>query len=268
MKYFGANTIFVFLTIIFLYLLLCILMYIFQDKFIFYPAKLNETSPYLKEHKKFEITITHNNVNLHGWLLNPENPNLIIYYGGNAEEVSYNIREFKEFENYSVLLINYRGYGKSQGSPGQKQLYSDALFVHDYMTTNFSQKFKKIILFGRSLGTSVALYVANKRAVEGAILVTPFASIRELAQKHYPYLPVKFLLKHPFDSINLISEKRIPTLVLVAENDVIVPSSSTNRLIDQLGDNKKSVIIKNATHNDIQYHPLYWREIKNFLCTK
>ena len=241
------------------------MMYIFQEKFIFYPVKLNEASPYLKEYKRFEITITHKNVQLHGWFLNPENSNLIIYYGGNAEEVSGNIREFIEFKDYSVLLLNYRGYGKSQGSAGQEQLFSDALYVHDYMIKNFNQKFKKTIVLGRSLGTSVALHVANKRDIHGAILITPFASIKELAQKQYPYLPVNLLLKHPFDSIKLIDRKNIPTLILVAEKDEIVPSSSTNRLIDQIRDNKKSVIIKNATHNDIQYYPLYWKEIKDFL---
>jgi len=241
------------------------LIYVFQEKFIFFPVKLNESSFYLKEYRKNEITIAHHNINLHGWLLNPGNSNLIIYFGGNAEEVSGNLREFKELENYSVLLLNYRGYGKSQGVPGQDQLYSDALFVYDYMANNFNQKFNKIIVFGRSLGTSVALYVANKRQVHGAILVTPFASIRDLAKKHYPYLPVKWLLKHPFDSIKLINKKNIPTLVLIAENDEIVPFKSTTRLIDRLGDSCRSVLIKNATHNDIQFYPLYWGEIKDFL---
>ncbi|MBC8182224.1 alpha/beta hydrolase [candidate division KSB1 bacterium] len=265
MKHIGANTTSLFLALISVYLLFCILIYLFQDKFIFFPVKLNDSSFYLKDFRKYEITIIHKENNLHGWLLNPENSNLIIYYGGNAEEVSYNIREFKELENYSILLLNYRGYGKSQGSPGQEQLYSDALFVYDYMVNNFSQKYEKIIVFGRSLGSSIALYVANNRHVHGAILVTPFASIRDLAQKVFPYLPVKLLLKHPFDSIDLINNFDIPTLVLVAENDEIVPYSSTARLIDQLGDSCKSVVIKNATHNDIQFCPLYWEEIKSYL---
>ncbi len=255
----------IFLPLISVYLLFCILIYIFQDKLIFFPVKLNESSFYLKEYRKFEITINHKNVNLHGWLLNPDNSNLIIYYGGNAEEVSYNIREFKELENYSILLLNYRGYGKSQGRPGQEQLYSDALYVYDYMVKKYHQKFDKIIVFGRSLGTSIALYVADNRHVHGSILVTPFASIRDLAEKHYPYLPVKWLLKHPFDSIKLVRKKNIPTLVLTAENDEIVPFSSTTRLIDRLGDSSKSVLIKNATHNDIQLFPLFWKEIKEYL---
>ena len=136
---------------------------------------------------------------------------------------------------------------------------------HDYMVDNFGQKYKKIIVFGRSLGTAVALHVANKRTVAGVILVTPFASIRELAQKHYPYLPVKLLLKHPFDSIKLIGEKRTPTLIFVAEKDEIVPYESTFKLIDRLGDNCIPVIIKGDTHNDIQYYPLYWEEIRDYL---
>jgi len=267
MKNFILSALPTFLTLLSVYFLFCILIYFFQEKFIFFPVKLNESSFYLKELQKYEITISHKDISLHGWLLNPDNSNLIIYYGGNAEEVSWNIREFKEFKDYSVLLLNYRGYGKSQGTPGQKQLYSDAVFVYDYITEKFDQKFNKIIVFGRSLGTSIALYVANKRPVHGAILVTPFASIRDLGQKHYPFLPVKLFLKHPFDSMKLIGNKNTPTLALIAENDEVVPFSSSKKLIDQLGDSCKSVLIKDATHNDIQFYPLYWEEIKEFLVT-
>ena len=265
MKHFGIMTITVLLLLISFYILMSILIYTFQEKFIFFPVRLNESSSYLEEFRKYEITITHNNVSLHGWLLNPECSNLIIYYGGNAEEVSGNLSEFKGLENYSILLLNYRGYGKSEGSPGQKQLFSDALFVYDYILKSSKQKIKKVFVFGRSLGTGIALYLASKRPVDGAILVTPFASIKNLAQKHFPYLPVKLLLKHPFDSIKIVDSLDIPILVLIAEDDEIIPFKSTSELIDQIGTNCNSVIIKNARHNDIQLYPLYWDEIKSYL---
>ncbi|NOX87683.1 MAG: alpha/beta hydrolase [Calditrichaeota bacterium] len=255
-----------FLLIIFsLYVLICALFYIFQDKFIFFPTKLNESFSNLKEYEKDEIIIKHKNISLHGWLLNPDKSNLILYYGGNGEEVSGNLDDFKIFEDYSILLLNYRGYGKSEGSPGQKELFSDALYTYDYILNKSESKINRIIVFGRSLGTGIAIYIASRRPVDGIILVTPYDSIKNLAKRYFPFLPVKLILKHPFDSMNYVENLNVPTLVLVAENDEVIPYENTKILIDKLGINCKSVIIKNSGHNDIQLFSSYWEEINSFL---
>ena len=98
----------------------------------------------------------------------------IIYYGGNAEEVSQNLHDLKKFGDYSMLFVNYRGYGKSEGWPGQDVLFSDALFIFDHITNNYNIEPSNIFLMGRSLGSAVAVHVGSKRSVKGMILVTPF----------------------------------------------------------------------------------------------
>ncbi len=245
------------------YVFVCVIVYFFQEKMLFFPAKADPSL--YRNYEEYEITIKHGNVTLHGWLLNPGKSNLIIYYGGNAEEVSWNLADFKTIKNFSVLLVNYRGYGKSEGVPGQEALFTDALYIYDQITGKSSRRFKKIIVFGRSLGTGVATYVAGKRPVDGMILVTPYDSILKLAQKYFPYLPVKWILKHPFNSMNYVENLNIPSLVLVAGRDQVIPNKNSENLISSLGNNCKEVVIRDAGHDDIQSFPSYWIEINNFL---
>ena len=248
-----------------IYISVCVLMYIFQDSYIFFPTKLYAPHAYLKKYEKNEIIIKNGTINLHGWLLNPGKSKLIFYYGGNAEEVSGNLDDFQKFKDYSVLLLNYRGYGKSNGSPSQKNLFEDALYAYDYILNNSKQKIPNTIVFGRSLGSGIATYVASKRQAGVVILVTPFDSIKNIAKRNYPFLPINWLLKHPFDSLKYVKNLSLPVLVLVAENDEIIAYKDTKNLIDNIGNNCKSVIIKNTGHNDIQASPSYWQEIDEFL---
>jgi len=130
------------MTIIFMliriYILVCLAIFIFQSKLIFFPQKLNENSPTIAVHKDEEITIELNGIKLHGWLINHGNDKLLIYYGGNAEEVSLSIDDLGNIENCTILALNYRGYGKSEGSPSQKALFEDSIKVFDKITAELN----------------------------------------------------------------------------------------------------------------------------------
>jgi alpha-beta hydrolase superfamily lysophospholipase len=255
--------IFVFIGVI--YFCLCLLAYIFQEKLLFFPTRIDESFSYLKDYRDNEIIIKHRNVELHGWLINPDKSTLIIYYGGNAEEVSLNIDDFVNNLDCTVLLINYRGYGRSNGSPSQKNLFADALYVYDYVVNEIEQKYDRIILFGRSLGAGIAIYLASERKVDRMILISPYDSIVNVAKGHYPILPVKMLLRHPFNSMSYIRNVHVPILVIAAEKDDIIPYKHTKNLVDQLGERCSEVVIKGAEHNDVHLKPLYWESIKNFI---
>ncbi|MBI9070696.1 MAG: alpha/beta hydrolase [Melioribacteraceae bacterium] len=243
------------------YLAVCILMYIIQNSFIYYPGPIDESKSYIAEYKNSEIIINHEDINLHGWLLNSGKSKLIIYYGGNGEEVSHNLNDLSRFKNYSILLLNYRGYGKSEGSPDQDAIFEDALFIYD----RFSEDYEEVILFGRSLGTGVASYVAGKRNPSKNILVTPFDCLANVAQSYYPYLPVNLLITQKFDSVENIKDYKNRSLVFIAGTDKIIPNKSSYNLAEKLGDSCKTVFIKDAGHNDIQSYPEYWKEIARFL---
>ena len=253
-------------------LLLYPFLYLMQDKLIFMPRKIDDDflNFLRKEHPYAEEVQlkTPDNVTLHGWYVknSPENPSpLVIYFGGNAEEVSANIMEIDRFKGWSLLLINYRGYGLSEGSPSEKNLFNDAILIYDAFSKRADIDQKRIVVFGRSLGTGVAGYLASQRAIKGAILVSPYDSIRSIAQGIYPYVPVSKLLKHHFDAIAYAPSIKIPMLALIAQFDTTISPEHSFALIEAWSGVVHQQIIPNVDHNDITTGHGYWEHITRFL---
>lgn len=242
-----------------------ILVYLFQTKLLFFPGPVQSSTMVIDIFSDNEINIIHNNVKLHGWYIRPEKPKTIFYYGGNAEELSLNLTDFETIDEYGIVLINYRGYGNSEGSPGQDEIYSDALYIFDYIQKKYHGHEQEVILIGRSLGSGVATYVASQRDVNKLILITAYDSITEIAKKHYPFLPVNLMVKHPFNSKEHIKYVKIPTLILSAEHDKIIPFNNTKNLIENFPGKATSVIIGGTDHNTIQMSQKYWDSINSFL---
>lgn len=248
------------------YLAIVLLMYFMQSKLLFYPSGFQSSPALLNHFNDAAVTIDNGEVSLHGWVLNPDRQKLLIYYGGNAEEVSGNLVDFNEaFSDYCIVLINYRGYGNSGGSPSQQALFSDALLVLDHLQENAEVQYEEVVLIGRSLGSGVACFVAANRPVNKLILITPYDSIREVAKKHYPWLPVGFLLRHPFPSTDFVEQISVPVLILQAEYDQVVPSENTEKLIEAFGDKCRAIEIENSYHNTIQNYREYWDSIEKFM---
>jgi pimeloyl-ACP methyl ester carboxylesterase len=263
MKFFTALTIG--------FLCITALIYLLQKSLIFFPVKMGDST--LQAIKKEfpdaeEITIASaDSTALRGWLVKPAVTGkvpLIIYFGGNAEEVSWLISEAQRFRGWAVCLMNYRGYGLSEGSPGERELYSDALAIYDYFAQRRDINRDRIIVMGRSIGSGVATYLAQNRTVKGAILICPFDSLVSIGKKHYPFLPVSLLLKHRFDSASRAPSIKIPLLALLAASDEIIPRESSMRLIEQWG-GPHSVKIIEGSHNTLQEYAGYWESIEGFL---
>jgi len=246
-------------------------MYLLQKSLIFFPVKIGSST--LQAIKKEfpdaeEITIAAaDNTALRGWLVKPAGTGkvpLVIYFGGNAEEVSWLIGEAQRLKGWAVCLVNYRGYGLSDGSPGEKELFSDALSIYDYCAKRSDIDGDRIIVMGRSIGSGVATYLAQNRALKGAILICPFDSLTTIGKKHYPFLPVSLLLKHRFDSVSRAPSIKTPLLALLAANDEIVPRESSMRLIKRWGGTHALKIIE-GSHNTLQDYAGYWESIGEFL---
>lgn len=244
--------------------------YLLQEKMIFYPQK--GVAPQAGRYAAAEIRLDRETVSLHGWLVQKKDPprNLLVYYGGNAEEVSLNLGELDALPVDALLLMNYRGYGLSQGRPSEAALVADALWVLGTIARRLDLPGDRIILMGRSLGTGVAVQVAAKRPVDtrpvaGLILVTPFDSLVSVARKHYPFLPADRLLKHRFDSLALAPERSRPALMLIAGDDEIIPNACSRRLVEAWGGEATDVTIAGAGHNDIHLSPRYWEAIRGFV---
>lgn len=204
---------------------------------------------------------------LAGWLANPAGraAPLLIYFGGNAEEVSWMAGESQRFEGWSVLAVNYRGYGDSAGSPGEKALFADALAIYDYAASRADVQRSHIAVMGRSLGSGVAVHLASRRTVAGVVLAAPYDTLEAVARRAYPFLPVRYLLRHRFDSLALAPSIKTPALFVAAERDSIIPPEHARRLHDAWGGSREWMLLKGSDHNDIDGYPDFWNAIGRFL---
>lgn len=244
-----------------------LLMYLAQDSLIFHPQPLGEAQrSALARHAGVESIFANANdgTRLHAWHAGgvSRGERLIMYFGGNAEEVSWMLdAAARRTPGTSWLLVDYRGYGASGGSPSEKALVADALFWHDKVKPNY----EKIYVFGRSLGSGVAVQLAAQRPIAGVILVAPFDSLVEVGKHYYPFLPVGWMLRHRFDSLAIAPGIKAPLLCIVATGDEIIPAERSKRLFDAWGGEKRWVGLEGAGHNSTDNAANYWTSIAAFL---
>jgi fermentation-respiration switch protein FrsA (DUF1100 family) len=245
------------------------LMYLMQDSLLFYPQPLHGPPPVSRAGRPVAELVfpTADGPRVRGWLVGSaaERAPLVVYYGGNAEEVSWQAREAGWPADWSLALVNYRGYGGSEGKPSERSLFADALVAFDALAGRPDVDPSRIVLFGRSLGSAVAVHVAAERPVAAVILVSPFESMVGVGQRHYPWLPVGLLLRHPFDARARASAIRVPMLAIVAEQDTIIPPVHSKRLFEAWGGPKRAITIANTDHNDVASAPEFWAAVAAFL---
>jgi len=250
-----------------------VFLYFFQEKMLFYPTPPVSSVPRPASGEVEEVLlVAPDGVQLSGWYVSSGVDHgsggapLLIYFGGNAEEVSWLVGIADRFAGHSLLLLNYRGYGGSGGRPGESALFADALLGYDYARQRGDVDASRILVMGRSLGSGVAVHLAAQRQLAGVILVSPYDSVRALAQSIYPWLPVGLLLKHPFDSLARAGAVSAPLLCLVAGNDAVIPPSHSRRLFEAWGgSDKRWIEVRDAGHDDVSGEPRYWEEIASFL---
>jgi pimeloyl-ACP methyl ester carboxylesterase len=244
------------------------MVYFRQDQLLFHPRPFpGNFDP--QAFKPSEYTVKHQDIKLHGWLLHfkpitTQTP-LVIYYGGNAEEMSKQLVDRNKWGAGALLLMNYRGYGDSTGKPSADNLKSDALFIFDQLLKETSIDKKDIVLIGRSLGSGLATYVASQRDVKRIILITPFDTMSNVAQYHYPWLPVSALLSNRFNSLELTPKIDASLLTLIASQDTVIPRRFSENLIRHWKGEKKVSHIPNSNHGSINSQPEYWHAIHAFI---
>ena len=243
-----------------------LLMYLAQDSLIFHPQRLPEAHRVaLAQRRSVESLFidSPDGTRLHAWHVKGEP--LIMYFGGNAEEVSWMLNDAAgRAPGIGWLLVDYRGYGSSGGSPSEAALVADAIGWYDEM----KKQYETIYAFGRSLGSGVAVQLAAQRPIAGVILVAPFDSMVELGKRYYPFLPVSWMLKHRFDSVSLAPAIKSPLLCIVATADEIIPAEHSKLLYDAWGGEKRWVGLEGAGHNSTDNAANYWPSILKFLSEK
>ena len=235
---------------------ICLVVFLFQRSLIYFP----EASPAHPEEATLVLPIEEGTVRV-GTRFR-KGAKAVLYFGGNAEDVSLTRPELESsFPQHALYLMHYRGYGGSSGTPSEAGLRADALALFDGVLARHAS----IVVIGRSLGSGIAVWLASVRQVAGLVLVTPYASLEELARSRYPFLPVRWLLRDRFESWRFAPQVSAPTLLLVAEHDSIIPRQSSQALQASFRPGIASLqIIAGTDHNSISASVDYMRALASF----
>ncbi len=240
-----------------------------QDRMIFFPQPVASALHLPAEATPLEI-VASDGIRLRGWMrtASATPAPVVLFFGGNAEEVSWMLADPRWPRDWTIVAINYRGYGASEGTPGEAALVADALVTYDAIAARNDVDARRIVALGRSLGTGVAVKLAAARPLAGAILVSPFDSLVELGRTHYPWLPVSWLLRHRFDSEADARRTQAPLLAIVAERDSIVPAERSQALYDAWGGPKSWLVIPATDHNTLSVPQAFWGGVVAFLAAQ
>ncbi len=237
-----------------------------QDGLIFFPQPVASTAHLPAHAAPLTVTVT-DGTRLHGWIASGSvtPAPTILYFGGNAEEVSHTLADPRWPREWSIVAINYRGYGASEGSPGERALSADALAIYDVVAAREGVDRNRIVTFGRSLGTALAAHVAAERPLAGVVLVSPYDSLAAIGKHHYPWLPVSLLLRHRFDAHADAVRSHAPMLAIVASSDGIIPVERSRALYDAWAGPKSWQIVPGSDHNTLGATADFWNGIARFL---
>lgn len=252
---------------------LVLLAWAFQSGLLYLrnvPGRALETDPSAigLEHRDVRLETT-DGVELHGWVIPAEdNRGVLLFFHGNAGNVSHRLDSLRIFNDLglSVLIIDYRGYGRSKGTPSETGTRRDARAAWDYLVEDLGIAAEHIVLFGRSLGAAVAAELARDRRPGAVILESAFTSVPDIAQEAYWYLPARWLSRFEYATAEYVREIRAPVLVVHGENDEIIPYHH-GRAIFEAANEPKRMLTLSGGHNTgfLMSEARYRRGIDDFL---
>jgi uncharacterized protein len=254
-------------TVLAIYILVCILLYMFQEKLIFFPEKLSKEYPF-----QFDQTFEEKNIKLndgailHGLLFKADtSKGVILYLHGNGGSLSSwgDVANTYTELNYDVFLIDYRGYGKSEGAiNGEEQIYSDIQTVYDELKREYSED--KIIVLGYSIGSGPASKVASDNKPKLLILQAPYYSLIDLMRRTYSIIPT-FLLKYKFETNKHLQGCEMPVVIFHGELDEVIYYGSSLKLKDEFKSTDKLITLSGQGHNGMTDSEEYRTELKKVL---
>ena len=233
------------------------LIRIFENRFIFFPPRYPEgfASPQNYGLQVEEVWMTaEDGVRLNAWYLpNPASPKVLLVFHGNAENIGYGLGRLKAFARLgtNVLAVDYRGYGKSEGSPDEAGVYRDAEAAYRYLVDARHYSPKNIFVYGQSLGSAVAIDLASRHECGGLIVESSFTSAREVARRSFRIPGFEFVPKSRFDSLAKITRVRAPILIVHGAQDQLFPVSMGQSLYQAAPGPKSFLLLDGAGHDDI-----------------
>lgn len=235
---------------------LVLLVFLFLENMLVYPAPRYPDGDWQATWLKHE-DISFNSgdgTKLHGWYVEHSQPKAVVLYcHGNGTHVAY-IAEFlaemrDEFQ-VSIFAFDYRGYGRSEGKPAEKGILEDAEAAQEWLANRAGIEEQDVVLMGRSLGGGIALHLAAENGARGVILQNTFTSLHDAAASHYPWVPVRLLMKNRYDSLSRISRYTGPLFISHGTADRIVPFAHGQKLFAAARGPKEFFEISGGDHND------------------
>ncbi len=247
------------------YLLTLLLLYLFQEKFIFRSSQLDIDYQFELSRPYEEIWLKNDKAVLNALMIKSDSSKgVILYFHGNMDDLSRwgaIVEPLTRF-NYDVFILDYRQYGKSTGKRSASLMYEDAILAYDYLSGFYEAE--QIVIYGRSLGSTFATYVAAHRTADRVILETPFYSLESLVDNFYPFLPSQYILRYKFPSYQFIAQVDEPITFFQGNADLVVPYENAKALFESSG-NANWIHVEGAGHNDISNYNIYWEKLEEIL---
>jgi uncharacterized protein len=250
------------------YALLVAFLYLTQDRLFFFPTSSMVTTPDRHGLPYEDVhLVAEDGVRLHGWFVPaPQARATLLFFHGNGGNLSHRIDSLKIFHelDLSVLILSYRGYGRSEGRPGEAGIRRDADAAWRYLREERGIAASRLVIFGRSLGAAVAADLAARTDPGAVILESPFTSAADLGAEVYPWLPVRHLIRHQYEVLGRVGEIDAPVLVVHSRDDEIVPFTHGRRIADAVG---APLLELRGGHNDafLRSRAQYLQGLREFL---
>ena len=240
------------LTVAGVYAALCLLVFLLQRRLVYFPGPPPGSDPGAYGLPFTDLTLTTaDGVKIHGWFVPaPAARGALVFPHGNAGNIEYRLMHARAFRQMglSVLLFDYRGYGKSEGTPSEKGTYLDAEAAYDWL---LQQGFapERIAVYGESLGGAVGIELARRRQVACVAVESAFTSVPDLGAQLYPWLPVRLLSRFRYDNAKKIANLGVPVLVIHSPDDEIIPYAHGEALFAAAAEPKR-FLQTSRRHND------------------
>lgn len=240
------------LALIGVYVGFSLLVGLFQSRLVYFPLRTIDATPADAGLEYRDVTVTTSDgVRIHGWFCPAdEERGVVLFCHGNGGNISGRLGSLEIFHNLglSTLIFDYRGYGRSEGSPSEEGTYLDAEAVWRHLTEEMKIDPGRIILFGRSLGGAVAAKLATKHKPGAVILESSFTSIPDIGAEAYPFLPVRAICRFDYNTAESVGKIRCPVLIVHSVEDDLIPVSHGRKLFELANEPKRFLEIK-GSHN-------------------
>jgi hypothetical protein len=254
------------------YVLLIVIVYFMQARMLYLPnmpGRALDMTPIDVGMDYQDISLeTVDGVTLHGWFIMGRSSQVLLFFHGNAGNISHRLESIRQFLDLglSVLIIDYRGFGQSGGNTTEKGIYRDADAAWRYLTEDRGIAAGDIVLFGRSLGASVASRLAAQQQASALIVESSFTSVPDVAQELYPWLPARWLSRFSHATRDYIRDVRCPVLVIHSRDDEIIPFHHGEAIFAAANEPRTFLKLR-GTHNDafLRDERVYIEGVRTFM---